>query len=733
MAIVDAPRRSSYSEAYVARRSRGMVGGARGWSGLGQTLGARLRSFDPALGAFGQWFAGGRISVCHNALDRHVDAGRGQQPALIWDSPASGGQKRVLSYEELRDATARLAGALAAAGVVPGDRVIIYMPMVPEVVMAMLACARLGAVHSVVFGGFAAAELAKRIEDAQPRAVVCASCGIEPGRLVAYKPLLDQAIAMSAHKPERCLVLQRPMLRADLMAGRDSDLLEMMRNAEPHPCVLVAATDPLYILYTSGTTGKSKGVVRDCGGYAVALHASMGMIYGVGAGDVYWCASDVGWVVGHSYIVYGPLLAGCTTVLYEGKPVGTPDAGAFWRVCEEHGVRVLFTAPTALRAIKQLDSDGTMMRGHDLSRLEALYLAGERCDPRRPRSGPPSAWAFPWWTTGGRPRPVGPSPQDSEATACSRPGPGRVGGPVRATWSRRLMTGAPCCPAATRAISRSGCRFHRAAGRRCGTTRPAIARHIWRTFRAGTARVTRAGSTRRATPGVMGRTDDIINVASHRLSTGAIEEVLAVHPDVAESAVIGAADSIKGQVAVGLVVLKAGCGRDEAEVSAELVALVRERIGPVAAFKTACVVARLPKTRSGKILRASIRRIADGQPPLPPPTIDDPAALEEVATVLSASHSGLIGRHCLLPQATLPSASEERRRAGCNEFEHVRTDVAVAVREAAVEQVGVSSFEHADLGAHRKLQGAADDDAALISLVLEHGRPGVGTGLVALE
>ena len=590
------------------------------------------RTFDPALGAFGQWFADGRLNMSANCLDRHADNGRGAQPALVWDSPMAG-QVQMLTYSELRDRTARVAGALAALGVGYGDRVVIYMPMVPEAVIAMLACARLGAIHSVVFGGFAAAELAKRIEDAQPRAVVSASCGLEPGRVVAYKPLLDAAIAISAHKPAHCLILQRPMLAAAMQPGRDVDFAEAEAAAAAHPPVPVLATDPLYILYTSGTTGKPKGVVRDTGGYAVALHHSMRMIYGVGAGDVYWCASDVGWVVGHSYIVYGPLLAGCTTVLYEGKPVGTPDAGAFWRVCRDHGVRVLFTAPTALRAIRQQDPDGALMAQYDLSRLDALFLAGERCDP------PTATWIAGklgrpvvdhWWqtetgwpiTAGFRGLGLFPFKPGAGGRAC----PGYdvqalddAGTPLPRGTVGNLAIRLPLPPGCAPTLWRN------AAGYRA-----AYLEEFPGWYRTGDAgQVDADGDV-----WVMGRTDDIINVAGHRLSTGAMEEVLAAHPDVAECAVVGAADALKGQVPLGLVVLKAGAGRDEAEVARELVALVRERIGPVAAFKDARVVARLPKTRSGKILRASIRRLADGEAAAPPPTIDDPAILDEIKAVL---------------------------------------------------------------------------------------------------
>ncbi len=590
------------------------------------------RPFDPALGAYGQWFPGGRLNVAANCLDRHVDAGRGSQAALIWDSPMAG-QTQTFSYAELLGRTARVAGALAALGVTYGDRVVIYMPMVPEAVITMLACARLGAVHSVVFGGFAAAELAKRIEGAAPRVVVSASCGLEPGRIVAYKPLLDAAIAFSAHKPTACLILQRPQLAATMQPGRDHDFAGAEAASAPHAPVPVLATDPLYILYTSGTTGKPKGVVRDTGGYAVALHNSMRMIYGVAPGDVYWCASDVGWVVGHSYIVYGPLLAGCTTVLYEGKPVGTPDPGAFWRVCAEHRVRVLFTAPTALRAIKQQDPEGQYMRPHDLSRLDALFLAGERCDP------PTALWIgdllkIPvvdhWWqtetgwaiTAGFRGLGLFPWKPGAGGRAC--PGydvhaldddgavlpPGVVG-----NLSIRLPMPPGCAPTLW-----SGVDAYRAA---YTTDFPG-----W--YRTGDAgQVDADGDV-----WVMGRTDDVINVAGHRLSTGAMEEVLASHPDVAECAVVGAADDLKGQVPLGLVVLKAGANRDAADVARELVALVRERIGPVAAFKDARVVSRLPKTRSGKILRAAIRKLADGVDAPVPPTIDDPAILDEIRVVL---------------------------------------------------------------------------------------------------
>jgi len=590
------------------------------------------RVFDPDAGAFGQWFAGGRLNTCFNALDRHVDAGHGDRTALIWDSPMAGRIERF-SYRQMRDRTARVAGALAALGVGVGDRVVIYMPMVPEAAIAMLACARLGAIHSVVFGGFAAAELAKRIEDAKPKVVISASCGLEPGRVVAYKPLLDAAIGFSVHKPEACLILQRPQAAAAMTAGRDHDFAEAEAAAAPHDCVSVLATDPLYILYTSGTTGKPKGIVRDTGGHAVALHHSMRMIYGLGEGDVFWTASDVGWVVGHSYIVYAPLLAGCTSVMYEGKPVGTPDAGAFWRVCAEHGVKVLFTAPTALRAIKQRDPDAALLARYDMSAFQALYLAGERCDP------PTAVWAADtlrvpvvdhWWQTEtGWPitagfRGLGLLP--AKPGSGGRPCPGYdlqtlddSGAVLPRGESGNLAIRLPLPPGCAPTL------WHNAEGYL--TSYLSDFPGWYRTGDAGT--IDADGDV-----WVMGRTDDIINVAGHRLSTGQMEEILATHPDVAECAVVGAKDAIKGQAPLGLVVLKAGTVRDEAEISQELVALVRDKIGPVAAFKTALVVPRLPKTRSGKILRASIRRLADGEPANPPPTIDDAASIDEVAEVL---------------------------------------------------------------------------------------------------
>ena len=589
------------------------------------------RPFDASLGAYGQWFAGGELNTCYNALDRHVEAGRGDQPALIWDSPMTG-RLDVLTYTQMRDRTAKVAGALAKLGVVRGDRVIIYMPMVPEAAIAMLACARLGAIHSVVFGGFAAAELATRIADAKPKVIVSASCGLEPGRIVKYKPLLDGAIEMSPHKPDACLILQREQSPADLTPGRDHDLLEAEAAALPHGCVPVLATDPLYILYTSGTTGRPKGVVRDNGGHAVALWNSMKMLYGCDIGDTYWAASDVGWVVGHSYIVYAPLLRGCTSIMYEGKPVGTPDAGALWRVCAQHKVKVLFTAPTAMRAIKQQDPNGKLSANYDLSGLEALYLAGERCDP------PTAVWAAEmlkkpvvdhWWQTetgwaitsgfrqfglfpfkpgsGGRPSPgYDLDALDDDGVVLPRGATGNL--------SIKLPLPPACGP--TLWQNDDGYR----------SSYLADFPGWYRTGDAGM--IDEDGDV-----WVMGRTDDIINVAGHRLSTGSMEEVLASHHDVAECAVIGAKDELKGQTPVGLVVLKSGVNRPDIDITTELVALVRERIGPVASFRDARVVTRLPKTRSGKILRATIRKIADGETVPVPPTIEDPATLDEIGKV----------------------------------------------------------------------------------------------------
>jgi propionyl-CoA synthetase len=591
------------------------------------------RVFDPSLGPYGRWFVGGALNTAENALDRHVAAGNGDRTALIWDSPLSGSKARF-TYRELTERTARLAGALARLGVKKGDRVVIYMPMVPEAVMAMLATARLGAIHSVVFGGFAAPELAARIEDAKPRLIITTSCGIEPTRLVPYKPILDAALELSPHKPEAVLLLQRPMLRADLTPGRDHDFMEALEAASPAEPVPVAATDPLYILYTSGTTGRPKGVVRDNGGHAVALARSMGMIYGIAPGDVFWTASDIGWVVGHSYIVYAPLLIGATSVMYEGKPVGTPDAGAFGRVIAEHGVKALFTAPTAMRAIKQQDPEAKLWLSHDMSRFEALFLAGERCDP------PTAEWAAEklrrpvidhWWQTEtgwpitARFRGLGLTP--FKPGSGGRPAPGWAlavlddqGQPLGPNQGGHLVIRLPLPPGAAPTLWQNDEGF-----------RAAYLADFPGYYRTGDGGMIDADGD----VWVMGRTDDIINVAGHRLSTGAMEEVLASHPDIAECAVIGVKDELKGQVPMGFVVLKAGVSRAPDMIAAELVGLVRERIGPVAAFKSVRIVARLPKTRSGKILRGTMRRLADGEPAPVPPTIEDPAALDEIKEALA--------------------------------------------------------------------------------------------------
>jgi propionyl-CoA synthetase len=581
---------------------------------------------------FYRWFAGGMLNTCYNALDRHVENGRGAQAALIYDSPVTD-TIRTYSYAELRDEVAAFAGALVARGIGKGDRVIVYMPMVPEAAIAMLACARIGAIHSVVFGGFAANELATRIDDAQPKAIVSASCGIEPGRVVAYKPLLDKAIELARHKPSTCIVLQRPMETAELTAGRDLEWGDAVAKGRPADCVPVAATDPLYILYTSGTTGQPKGIVRDNGGHAVALNWTMKNLYDVDPGEVYWAASDVGWVVGHSYIVYAPLLHGNTTVLYEGKPVGTPDPGAFWRVISQHKVATMFTAPTAFRAIKQQDPEGDYIGKYDLGRFRALFLAGERCDPDTLH------WAEDklevpvidhWWQT-----------ETGWAIAANCLGieqlPVVPGSPTRAMpgWDLRVLDaegqeveagtiGAivgklPMPPGCAPTLWNADARFKQAYL----TTFPGH----YETGDAGYI-------DDKGYVFVMARTDDIINVAGHRLSTGGMEEVLAAHPDVAECAVIGVADQLKGQLPVGFMVLKAGVERPDEEIVKEVVQMVRQQIGPVAAFKLAAVVQRLPKTRSGKILRGTMRAIADGEAYKAPATIDDPGILDEITQSL---------------------------------------------------------------------------------------------------
>jgi len=584
---------------------------------------------DDSRRPFYRWFAGGEVNTCYNAVDRHVANGRGERVALIYDSPVTQ-TIQSLTYRELQRRVAQCAGALASLGVSKGDRVIIYMPMIPEAVIAMLATARLGAVHSVVFGGFASPELAARIDDARPKAVLTASCGIEPGRLVAYKPLVDKAIEIAQHKPARCVVYQRPMVKAELKPGRDLDWNELLASAAPHGCTPVASTDPLYILYTSGTTGQPKGIVRDNGGHLVALKWTMRHIYGVEPGEVYWAASDIGWVVGHSYIVYGPLIHGCTTVLFEGKPVGTPDAGAFWRVISNHNVVCLFTAPTAFRAIKREDPNGGRVRGYDLSKFRTLFLAGERLDPDTLR------WAenllgVPvidhWWQTetgwpisancvGLGKLPVKPGSATKAVPGWQVEVMDERGSPVKPNAIGSLVCKLPLPPGTLQTLWNADARFQESY--------LAEFPGYYKTGDAGF--IDEDGYVF-----VMTRTDDVINVAGHRLSTGAIEEVLASHPDVAECAVVGAADALKGQTPLGFLVLKAGVDGSRAdEIVQQVVTMVRETIGPVAAFKTALVVNRLPKTRSGKILRSTIRKIVDRQDYKPPATIDDPAALQEI-------------------------------------------------------------------------------------------------------
>jgi propionyl-CoA synthetase len=592
--------------------------------------------FDPDQGVYGRWFVGAECNTCHNALDRHVEGGRADQVAIVHDSAITGTVTRF-TYRQVKAEVEALAAILQDQGVAKGDRVILYMPMVPEAAFAMLACARLGAVHSVVFGGFAARELATRINDARPKLIVTASCGLEPGRVVAYKPLLDQAIELSAHKPSACIVLQRPQLECDLVAGRDIDYASAMdaarRAARPVPCVSVAATDPLYVLYTSGTTGQPKGVVRDNGGHMVALKWSMWNQFGVEPGEPFWAASDVGWVVGHSYIVYGPLLHGCTSILFEGKPVGTPDAGTFWRVIAEHGVVALFTAPTAFRAIKGQDPAGEFVRKYDLSRFRTLFLAGERADPETIR------WAenqlqVPvidhWWQTEtGSPisnNPVGLGRLPVKYGSPGVPMPGydvRIvddgGKPLPAGTLGNVVVRLPLPPGSLPTLWNADQRF----------------RDAYLSEFPGYYKTADAGYIDEdGYLFIMSRTDDIINVAGHRLSTGAMEEVVAEHPDVAECAVVGIADAMKGQVPCGFVVLNAGVDRDHAAIEKEVVGLVRERIGPVAAFKSVITVKRLPKTRSGKILRGTMQKIADGEEWSMPATIDDPAIIDEVTLAM---------------------------------------------------------------------------------------------------
>jgi propionyl-CoA synthetase len=594
--------------------------------------------FDEGKGIYGRWFTGGVCNTAYNCLDRHVLDGRGGQAALIYDSPVTG-VKRTLTYAELLDEVATFAGVLREQGVEKGDRVLLYMPMVPETVVAMLACARLGAIHSVVFGGFAANELATRIDDATPKLVISASCGIEPGRVVPYKPLLNQALAMAAFKPAACIILQREQAEASLQSGRDLDYAELAAKAKANGlkagCVSIEATEPLYILYTSGTTGKPKGVVRDTGGHMVALHWTMQNHYGIAPGEVWWAASDVGWVVGHSYIVYAPLLQGATSILYEGKPVGTPDAGAFWRVISEHKAAALFTAPTAFRAIKKEDPGGALLRDYNLTSFRTLFLAGERADPNTVQWAE-SLLRVPvidhWWQT-----------ETGWAIAGNAVGLGRL--PIK--------YGSPSFPMPGYALHVLNDGNEEVEKGQTGALSiklpmpPGCLPTLWNnderfiesylTENPGYYKTADAGFVDQdGYVFVMARTDDIINVAGHRLSTGGIEEVIASHPDVAECAVVGFADALKGQVPAGFILLKAGVTRDPAGIEKEVVDLVRSRIGPVAAFKQAITVKRLPKTRSGKILRATMRKIADGEEWKMPATIDDPAILDEITQELRA-------------------------------------------------------------------------------------------------
>ncbi len=598
--------------------------------------------FDPSAGIYGRWFVGAVCNTCYNAVDRHVARGRADQPALIHDSPLSG-SKTTLTYAQLLREVETLAAVLADFGVGKGDRVIIYMPMVPEAVVAMLACARIGAIHSVVFGGFAAKELATRINDCTPKLILSASCGLEPGKVVKYKPLLDQAIELAQFKPQACIILQRPQEACALTTGRDHDWAALRSAAlaagKKTDCVPVLATDPLYILYTSGTTGIPKGVVRDNGGHLVALKWSMQYLYGIEPGETWWSGSDIGWVVGHSYIVYAPLFHGCASVMYEGKPIGTPDAGAFWRVCAEHKVAALFTAPTAFRAIKKEDPKGALIGRYDLSAFRTLFLAGERADPDTVK------WAEEvlkvpvidhWWQTetgwciAGNPVGLGALPVKYGSATVPMPGytidiVDETNKVLPANTTGSIVVKLPMPPGSFPTLWQQDERF----------------RESYLAEFPGYYKTADAGF--KDDDGyifVMGRTDDIINVAGHRLSTGGMEEVLSSHQDVAECAVLGIKDDLKGEVPCGFIVLKAGVNRPPAEVEREIVALVREKVGPVASFKIAITVARLPKTRSGKILRGTIKKIADGEPWTMPATIDDPVILDEIKGALKSHGVG---------------------------------------------------------------------------------------------
>ena len=587
---------------------------------------------DDSNPPFYRWYPGARTNTCYNAIDRHVESGRANQAALIYDSPVTDTVK-TFTYAELQDSISRLAGVLKKHGVGYGDRVIVYMPMVPEAIVAMLACTRIGAVHSVVFGGFAANELAKRIDDAKPKMIISASCGIEPGRVVEYKPLLDGAIDLSEHKPAHCIILQREMCEAPLVSGRDIEWNAAHAGVEPADCVEVEATDPCYILYTSGTTGVPKGVVRATGGHIVALKWSMSNIYDVKPGEAYWAASDIGWVVGHSYIIYAPLFHGCTTVLYEGKPVGTPDAGAFWRVIADHNVVSMFTAPTAIRAIKREDPDGLLVKPYDMSKFRSLFLAGERCDPdtihwSEDKLGVPVVDHW-WQTESGWPiasNMLGVEPLPIKPGSPTKPVPG---------YDVRVLDD-NCNEVAQGDIGAISIKMPMPPG-----TLPTLWQNDDRFVESYLSEY--PGYYQTGDAGfydedgyisIMSRTDDIINVAGHRLSTGGMEEVLASHPDVAECAVLGVADQLKGEVPLGFLVLKAGVSRGDDDIVRDVVQMVRDRIGPVAAFKQATVVARLPKTRSGKILRGTMKKIADSQDYTMPATIDDPVILDEIEVAL---------------------------------------------------------------------------------------------------
>ena len=637
---MDARAKSRYPEIY-ARWQRDPEGfwaeaaGAIDWYEPPRTI------FDPKAGVYGRWFTDGVCNTCFNAIDRHL-AQRGDQPAIIYDSPVTV-TKRSVTYSELLAEVSALAAILLDFGLAKGDRVLLYMPMVPEAIYAMYACARIGAIHSVVFGGFAPKELATRIDDAKPKLIFTASCGIETNRVIAYKPLLDEAIRLAEHKPATVLLLQRPQLEASMVSGRDHDLGQLrvaaMRDGKRADCVPLLATDPLYILYTSGTTGIPKGVVRDNGGHMVALRWSMDNLYGIAPGETYWAASDIGWVVGHSYIVYAPLFAGCTSILYEGKPVGTPDAGAYWRVIAEHGVAALFTAPTAFRAIKKEDPQAKLLAQYDLSKFRTLFLAGERADPDTIQ------WAERmlqrpvidhWWQTetgwciAGNPVGLGTLPVKYGSSAVPMPGydvqvldeskkqlgPGKMGA---------IVVKLPLPPSCLPTLWQQDGRFQESYLEEYPG--------YYKTADAGF--IDEDGYLF-----IMSRTDDIINVAGHRLSTGGMEEVLSAHPDVAECAVVGIRDDLKGEVPCGFIVLKMGVNRHTSEIEKEIVALVREKIGPVAAFKLAITVSRLPKTRSGKILRGTMKKIADREAWSMPATIDDPAILDEIAAALKSRGLG---------------------------------------------------------------------------------------------